>query len=244
MQHLLYSELTSWYRLVDPHPDHEDEAQAYEAALLRGIIGPAETLLELGSGAGHNAYYLKRRFRCTLTDASPQMLALSSGLNPDCEHIAGDMRSIRLGRTFDAVFVHDAVVYMITEEDLLAAAKTAFVHTRPGGAALFAPDHVADTFRESTELIEGQDGDRALRCVAWTWDPDPHDSAYVADYAFLLRDGGDLKAVHDRHVEGLFPEAAWNRVLTQAGFEVETVTRPLGDVETGETDRVFLCRRP
>jgi trans-aconitate methyltransferase len=243
MQHLLYSELTSWYRLVDPHPDHEDEAQAYESALLRGIMGPAETLLELGSGAGHNAYYLKRRFRCTLTDASPQMLALSSELNPGCEHITGDMRSIRLDRTFDAVFVHDAVVYMITEDDLLAAAKTAFVHTRSGGAALFAPDHVADTFRESTELIEGQDGDRALRCVAWTWDPDPHDSAYVADYAFLLRDGGDLKAVHDRHVEGLFSEATWNRVLTEAGFEVETVRRPLGDVGTGETDRVFLCRR-
>ena len=28
------------------------------------------------------------------------------------------MRSVRLGRTFDAVFVHDAIAYMTTEDDL------------------------------------------------------------------------------------------------------------------------------
>ncbi len=33
----------------------------------------------------------------------------SRELNPDCEHVLGDMRTLRLGRTFDAVFVHDAV---------------------------------------------------------------------------------------------------------------------------------------
>jgi hypothetical protein len=40
------------------------------------------------------------------------------------------------------VFVHDAVAYMTTERELRAAIETAFVHCRPGGAALFAPDHV------------------------------------------------------------------------------------------------------
>ena len=37
--------------------------------------------------------------------------------------------------SFDAVFVHDAVVYMTTEADLALAIKTAFVHCRPGGIA-------------------------------------------------------------------------------------------------------------
>jgi trans-aconitate methyltransferase len=239
----LYTQLTSWYRLVDPPADHQDEAAAYEAALLRGTTGTVETLLELGAGAGNNASHLKRRFRCTLTDLSEPMLALSRDLNPDCEHVRGDMRSLRLGRTFDTVLVHDAVVYMTTEEDLRAVADTAFVHTRPGGAALFAPDHVSDTFRESTELIEGHDGSRALRCLAWTWDPDSRDTTYVVEYAFLLRDQTSVTTTHERHVEGLFPEATWQRVLQGAGFEVETVTRPLGDDETGATDRVFLCRR-
>ena len=68
------------------------------------------TLLELGSGGGNNASHLKARFNCTLTDISPDMLALSRTLNPECEHLEGDMRTLRLGRTFDVVFIHDAIV--------------------------------------------------------------------------------------------------------------------------------------
>jgi hypothetical protein len=40
------------------------------------------------------------------------MLALSMTVNPECEHIEGDMRTLRLGHTFDAVFLHDAVMYL------------------------------------------------------------------------------------------------------------------------------------
>ena len=168
------------------------------------------------------------------------MLALSRELNPECEHYLGDMRSLRLNRTFDAVLVHDAVVYMTTEDDLLAALETAFVHTRPGGAAIVAPDHVRETFRDSTVLIEGDDAARSLRCVEWTWDPDPADSTCTVEYAFLLRDGIRMQAVHDRHVEGLFTEETWRRLLRTAGFAVDTIARPIGN---GAEDRVFLCRR-
>jgi hypothetical protein len=237
---MLYRELVPWYRLVDPPADHADEAASYQAALERAASGPAETLLELGAGAGHNASHLKRRFRCTLTDLSEPMLALSRELNPECEHALGDMRTLRLGRTFDAVLVHDAVMYITNEEDLLAAARTAFLHTRPGGAALFAPDYVSETFLEKTDLIAGADGGRALRALEWSWDPDPSDGTFVTEFAFLLRDGGGVTAVHDRHVEGLFPRATWFRVLGGAGYEVETVERPVGE---GEVDEVFLCRR-
>jgi trans-aconitate methyltransferase len=120
---LLYSALTPWYRLIDPLEDHLEEAEAYEAAFMRGIDGPVETLLELGSGAGNNAYYLKRRFRCTLADISEPMLGLSRQINPDCEHVTGDMRTLDLRREFDAVFVHDAVMYLTTEEDVRAMAR-------------------------------------------------------------------------------------------------------------------------
>ena len=239
MQPLLYGELASWYRLVDPPAEHRDEAESYRTALERAVSKP-RTLLELGAGAGHNAYHLKRCFACTLTDPSEAMLALSRELNPECEHRTGDMRSLRLGRTFDAVLVHDAVVYMTTEDDLLAAARTAAAQTRPGGGAIFAPDFVRETFRERAEIIAGEDGARSLRCLEWTWDPDPTDTSYAVEYAFLLRDRGSVSVVHDRHVEGLFPKATWLRVLASVGYEVETVQRPVGG---GLVDAIFLCRR-
>jgi len=51
---------------------------------------------------------------------SEPMQALSRALNPECEHVLGDMRTLRLGRAFDVAFVQDAVMYMTSEEDLLA----------------------------------------------------------------------------------------------------------------------------
>lgn len=237
----LYSDLVPWYHLVDPAEDHLDEADAFEAAYMRAVALTPATLLELGSGAGHNAVHLKRRFRCTLTDVSEPMLSLNRRLNPECEHLLGDMRTLRLGRTFDTVLVHDAVCYMTTEDDLLASARTAFLHTRPGGAAIFAPDCVRETFRETSDVITGDDGTRALRCVAWTWDPDPADSQAVVDFAFLLREGTTITAVHDRHVEGLFSRDTWEGLLASAGYDVETMHRPIGE---GAVDDIFLCRRP
>ena len=148
--------------------------------------------MELGSGGGNNASHMKAYATLTLTDLSPEMLELSRSLNPECEHIQGDMTTLQPGRPFDGVFVHDALPYLTTEEQLRAAIETAFVHTRPGGAAIFCPDHVRERFRESTDHggHDGRDGDpRSLRYLQWTWDPAPDDTWYVDDFAYLLREG-------------------------------------------------------
>jgi SAM-dependent methyltransferase len=236
----LYGELAGWYRLVDPPGDHANEAEVHRRLFGRASPG-ARTLLELGSGAGHNAVHLKAHLRCTLTDISEEMLALSRSLNPECEHLVGDMRTLRLGRTFDLVLVHDAVMYMTTRDDLLAAARTAFAHTRPGGAAIFQPDCIRETFRERADVEGADDGARSTRFLMWTWDPDPGDDTYVVDFAFLLREGTTVRAVHDRHVEGLFARETWVETLTRAGFEVEVVP---GAVEEEPDVELFLCRRP
>ena len=238
---LLYGELTPWYRFVDPPADHEDEARVYAGAIDAAAAIPVVTLLELGAGAGHNALFMKRRFRCTLTDLSPSMSVLSQELNPECEHLLGDMRSLRLDRQFDAVFVHDAVCYITSLADLRQVAETAFVHTRPGGAAVFAPDYVRERFEEATSLISADEGARSLRGLEWVWDPDPSDSLYRVEYAFVMRDGDAVETVHDRHLEGLFSIDEWRDVLDAAGYAVSIVDRPLGD--DAQTDVIFACTR-
>jgi SAM-dependent methyltransferase len=215
----LYTELATWFHLLTAPEDYAEEAEVYGRALTEAAGAPPRTLLELGSGGGNIASHFKRRIVCTLVDLSPEMLAVSRGLNPECAHFPGDMRTVRLGREFDAVFVHDAVVYLTTEADLRAALTTAFVHCRAGGVALFAPDYVRETFVPSTRT-GGHDGDgRALRYLEWTWDPDPADNTYFVDYAYLLReDGRPTHCEQDRHVEGLFGRADWLRLLAEAGF--------------------------
>lgn len=245
MKALIYDDLVRFYHLLDPLEDHADEAEAY-GDLLRSVVADATSLLELGAGAGHGAHYIKTRFDAvTLTDLSEPMLERSRVLNPDCEHIVGDMRTLRLGRVFDCVLCHDAVAYMLTESDLSGVFQTAWEHLRPGGAALFVPDCLTESFVEGHEDHAGDDGARSLRAISWSYDPDPTDTTHVYDFAFLLREHGTVEAVHDRHLCGLFPEETWMRLARDVGFEVSIAPRPLPDEyrDSGYTDKMFVLRR-
>lgn len=227
----LYGELASWFHLLTPPHEYAEEAKIY-----RDLLAGARTVLELGSGGGNNASHLKAGFEMTLVEPSDGMRALSRSINPELRHVAGDMRTFRIGERFDAVFVHDAIDYMTTPEDLRAAMATARAHLGPGGVALFCPDHVRETFASRTEYGGSDEGDRGLRYLEWVWDPDPADTTYLADFAYLLREGTETRALHDRHVYGLFAREEWLAWLRGAGF---------AEAEIGAGDEgidVFLAR--
>ena len=216
----LYSELASWWPLLSHPADYAEEASFYGALLKSRCRSPAPTLLELGSGGGNNASHLKEEFDgLTLVDISPGMLEVSRTLNPECEHHVGDMRSVRLGREFDCVFVQDAIGYATTLDDLRAVVETIIVHCRPGGSFLIAPDYVRESFLPGVSH-GGHDGvERALRYLEWTWDPDPSDHTYVVDMAYLLRGpDGAVQVEHDRHHLGLFSMEEWLAVFEDAGL--------------------------
>lgn len=231
---LLYDRLASWWPLLSPPAEYSEEAAVYRELLTEAGAGPGATLLELGSGGGNNASHLKSTYRMTLADLSPAMLEVSGALNPECEHVRGDMRTLRLGRTFDAVFVHDAIDYMTSEDDLEAALRTVASHLAPGGAFVIAADHVAETFSESTEHGGVDGGGRALRYLMWTHDPDPDDTTCLVDFAYLLREGADVAVEHDRHVNGLFPRETWARLVAGAGLEGRGTTHVFSDGSTCE----------
>jgi SAM-dependent methyltransferase len=248
----LYGELAEWWPLMSAPEDYEEEAAFYFSAMRQASQQRIETMLELGSGGGNNASFMKTHVeRLVLVDPSSGMLEHSRRLNPECEHHLGDMREVRLQpapsaratavRQFDAVFVHDAISYMTSEADLARAFETAAAHCRPGGVALFAPDHVRETFAPGTEC-GGRDGDgRAMRYLEWSWDPDPNDTVVVTDYVFTLRDaGGSVRVIHDRHTEGLFPRDTWLMLLHNAGFEPRVVPFEHSELEPG-TYELFVC---
>lgn len=218
----MYTELAEWWPLLSP-PSHYGE----EAKFILDHLPTGEglTLLELGAGGGSLAFHLRDRFRLTLTDISAEMQRVSLAVNPDAEHQVGDMRSLRLGRQFDAVLVHDAVCYMTTPEDLRAALATASVHCRAGGRLIVLPDEVAESFEASTSTggEDGEDG-RGLRYLEWSYDPDPSDTHYEVAFALLLRESdGSIRVELDRHRDGLFTVAQWREWLGDAGFQADVV---------------------
>lgn len=239
----IYGDLASWFHLLTHPSSYEEEAGFYARVFEIASEGRARTLLELGSGGGNNASYLKTRFDCTLTDLSEEMLELSRSINPECKHVQGDMRTLRLGRTFDAVFVHDAVSYLTTERDLGAALETAAAHAHAGGVTLIVPDAVRETFAPGTDHggHDGQGG-RSLRYLEWTYDPDPDDTTYEVDYAVILREPGRPPRVeHDHHTLGIFAREVWLDLLHEAGLELIDVD---ADDPFSREHEVFVARRP
>ena len=192
----LYGDLAGWWPLLSAPEDYAEEAEVYRVVLTGAAQVPISTVLELGSGGGNNASHLKAHFQMTLVDRSPGMLKVSRRLNPECEHHLGDMRTVRLGREFDAVFVHDAVAYLSTADELRAAMR------------------------------------RGMRYLEWTWDPDPDDTMYFADFAYLLHeDGAGTSVLYDRHLCGLFSRDEWLRTLSEVGFRSRYEEATLGDGE-------------
>ncbi|GIL05165.1 MAG: class I SAM-dependent methyltransferase [Burkholderiaceae bacterium] len=215
----LYSALADWWPLLSPPSHYVGEAADLLADLCAATDAP-RTLLELGCGGGSLAFHLKRHFALTLTDIAEPMLSVSRAVNSECEHVCGDMRTLALGRRFDLVLIHDAIMYATDEHALRATLATAYRHCRPGGAVFVLPDCVRETFAPGTSTggEDGPDG-RGLRYLEWSWDPDPNDDTFEVAYALLLREAdGAVRVELDRHRCGLFARATWLRLFEHAGF--------------------------
>jgi SAM-dependent methyltransferase len=219
----LYTDLAKWWPLFSA-PDEYDEEAAWIIAALENEMGrfPA-SMLELGSGGGSLASHLAPHGRLTLVDLNQEMLDVSERINPGAEHVQGDMRTVRLGKTFDAVLIHDAIVYMTTLHDLDAALATARAHLVENGVIVVIPDHVAESL-ESRVDTGGHDADdgsgRGVRYLEWTHAALAGASTYEVDFAIMTRDAdGSVEVAHDKHTEGVFARPQWHESFVRAGFK-------------------------
>jgi SAM-dependent methyltransferase len=218
----MYGDLAHLWPLISPPEEYADEAAHWRDA-LRARLGPGRhRLLDLGVGGGHNLSHLTDDFEATAVDLSPRMLELSARLNPGVEHHVGDMRTVRLGRTFDAVLIHDAVSYLLTEEDLRATFETARAHLAPGGVLIVAPDWYRETWKgtEVFSRVRRAEG-RELVFVEYRTDLDPNDTTVETVFLYITNEGGEIRIERDHHVMGLFSMDIWLGRMRDAGFDVE-----------------------
>jgi 2-polyprenyl-3-methyl-5-hydroxy-6-metoxy-1,4-benzoquinol methylase len=70
-----------------------------------GFLSKGATVLDLGCGGGSPValHIVAQGFRVTGVDSSPTLISLCRTRMPDQEWIAGDMRSLALGRRFDGI---------------------------------------------------------------------------------------------------------------------------------------------
>lgn len=238
----LYNDLAHLWPLMSPPEDYVEAAEHWKDA-LQDALGPGRhRLLELGVGGGHNLHHLTAGHDAVAVDLSENMLAHSIRLNPSVEHHVGDMRSIRLNRTFDAVLIHDAISHMLTEYDLRAAFETAGAHLNPGGVLIMAPDHFTDTLVVPCANQQTRaKGESTLTYVEYLYDPDPRDNTYDMFLVFFIQQAGKHRVECDHLVLGVFTKETWLRLLAQAGFVA--VLRPYVVHEDGHDGFLIVARK-
>ena len=239
----LYTDLAwLWPMWGDAAGEYAHYCRHVAGLIERHAERPAGTLLDIGCGGGKNVFNLKGRFRITGVDLSPTMLAQARGLNPESAFVHGDMRTFRLGRTFDAVLMDDAISYMACLEDFVAAFRTASVHLDAGGVLVATPDVTTETFRQNRTVATpgtrtGTQEELDVVFVENVYDPDPADEQYETTVLYLIRDHGRLRMETDHWTMGLFPLDTWRGVLRDTGFDVHE-----GRYNAGEDEyTVFAC---
>jgi SAM-dependent methyltransferase len=215
----LYGDLASLWPLFSPPEEYAEEVTTFRARFARLGVPEGGTLLHLGSGGGSIDYHLKESYRVTGVDVSDEMIAIAQELNPEVEYVRGDIRTVRLQRTFDAVLVHDAISYMTSVDELRAVYRTAAEHLRVNGIMLALPEELRERLASLEPSVETRvTGSTVLTVMEASYDPDPLDHSFENVYVFLVREGNALRVELDRHINGVFELEEFLEAIRAAGF--------------------------
>lgn len=218
-----YNELAWTDDLLSDPANLEDEVMVYVDLIRQTATEPPVTLLHLGSGAGSYDRIFKRHFRVTGVDLSTGMLEKARVAHPDIDYIEGDMRKLRLNRQYDAVVIPDSIDYMTSLNDLRQAIQTAKVHLKAGGVLLVVAK-TEETFQNNNFAYTGEKEGVHVTLLENNYINPFRPGIYEATFAYLIRQKGELTIHTEHQVLGLFSQATWEGLLSDAGFAVREIS--------------------
>lgn len=223
-----FQKYSAYYDLLYADKDYAAEA-GYVAKSLRTANPEVCTILELGSGTGrHGRLLAGMGFDVSGIERSSEMAAIAQSCTENvrgggtfaCE--VGDLREVRLGRTFNAVVsLFHVISYQTTDDDLRAAFSTAAEHLKKGGLFLFDVWHGPAVLatEPSIRRKEAAKGRYRVSRVAY---PERHVTANTVKVVYSLdcedTESGERAQFREEHVmRYLFPEEV-DQLGSQAGF--------------------------
>jgi SAM-dependent methyltransferase len=237
----LYKDLCWTWPIISPPGDYIEEAEFFADKIKKYAKIETKSILDLGCGGGHMDWTLKKHFDITSIDISPDMLALARKLNPEVEYIEGDMRSVRLDRQFDAVVIHDSILYMQTLDELKAAFETAYEHLKKDGLMITYCEEWPEHFIQNKVRSQRNTKDKIdLIFIENYYDPEPDDTTYEGTFIYLIRRDGKLEINHDFHTMGIFPLDDWRRTICDVGFTLHETKFIHSDFVDGESYPMFV----
>jgi len=234
----MYKDLAWTWPIISPPEDYEEEAKQFIEAIETHSKIPVKTILDMGSGGGHNDIHLKKHYKVTGLDMSPKMMENARKLNPEVEYFEGDMRTAILDKKFDAVLLADAVMYLITENDLLAAFNNAFQHLNPGGVLCTYVEATPERFQENQTDISFR-GNEEVKITLMENQRRTGFSTFQSIFLYLIEENGNHNIEAETHNFGMFSRDVWHRLLEGTGFEINVM-----EFHDEDNYPMFVCVRP
>jgi len=228
------------YDLFYADKNYEAECDMIEEVFKKYGDGPIKSILDLGCGTGNHAISLaKRGYEVTGIDISPDMLKIArkkvfnlqpSTFNFQPIFLEGDIRSLDLGKKFDAVLMMFAVLgYQTTNKDVFAALHTVRRHLNPGGLFIcdvwYGPAVLTIRPSERVKVIPTTEG-KIIRVTSGSLDTFRH-TCEVKYHVWEINGKQVVNESEEKHVMRYFFPQELNFFMNQASFQILNIT-PFG----------------
>jgi len=233
MTESVFQEYARYYNLLYRDKDYRGETDFIHNIISR-TVPEARAILDLGCGAGEHArFFSQKGFVVQGVDCSAAMLRVARA-KPVPENVSfseGDIRRLRLNRTFDVVVaLFHVVCYQTTNDDLWKTIQTAYRHLSPGGVFIFDFWYGPAVLTEGPAVRIKRVNDPAYDIIRIA-EPrlNPEQNTVTVNYQLFVKDKQEnsLREITESHlIRYLFrPELVF--MLTQAGFRtVDWLTFP------------------
>jgi SAM-dependent methyltransferase len=224
----IFDAYASFYDLIYEGKDYLGEADFVLRRLER--FGRLNSILDFGCGTGRHAVaFAGRGLEVHGVDLSEQMIerarerAAASG-STRATFGPGDMRTLSLGRSFDAaVALFHVVSYMSSDEDLDCALRVVRSHLGPGAPFLFDFWYAEAIRRDGVERRE-----RTIETESWRirrrteplWDRPGGIVSVTFDVSAENKESGEVVRCTETHHMRYFDLDFLARHLSAAGFSM------------------------
>ena len=217
---MAYTSRPRLYDLEYAFKDYSAES-ARIAELIRAHNPDARTLLDVACGTGKHLEHLQTQFECAGVDLDEGLLEVARERVPGVPLEAADMRTLELGRRFDAITCLFSAIGFVGSPDGLAAAARAFAaHLEPGGVLLVEPWLTPERWRPNTpHVLSASDEGIALARVTLSGLEGERLSTTEMHYTVATTDR--VESWVELHELYLFTEDEMRAAFEAAGLDVD-----------------------
>ncbi|HEV7666697.1 MAG TPA: class I SAM-dependent methyltransferase [Chloroflexota bacterium] len=208
---------------------YQDKDYLAECELIERIFrlygqGAVRRVLDLGCGTGGHAIVLAQRgYQVVGVDRAPDMLERARARGTSARFELGEIGTVDLSETFDAVLMMFAVLgYQVGNADVQSALRTARRHLHAGGLLFcdfwYGPAVLAERPSERVKVVDRPNG-QLIRVAAGELDP-RHDLCTVRYHVWRIEDGRVVAEVREQHPMRYFFAPELELLLAATGFEL------------------------